>query len=412
MLTPHIHVSTRTPSTARAATGSGSSSHERMLLALDFDGVLGDTAGESAVAALRCLERGRFAPGLLEELERHVDADIAMTSVEPGGGTGKAATSKQNAKDEGVRAWLVEEVRRARPAVTTGYENLLMMVVLARGLQLGLRGIAEFDMSGRVNATVGDDGEKVFSAALPSDGADMMQRWGAESTEEVEDGLCAMALDGKGITAGRLNGSASGGEAEPLEVNESFFNCGMSRTELVALFGEMRDEMIVEDEEAWVKANRLYDGVADALKAAFADDHGAVDVWIVTTKQERFARLLLSRLGGVEVPPGRCVSLTESGRAKADVLREIQEGITPMEVLDDGADAAPTQSPPPKYSRKVFVEDRLGALERAARESVLDDWQLLLVEYGYNTEDERRRCIDGGRCEVVGIEDVISLIAP
>lgn len=39
----------------------------------------------------------------------------------------------------------------------------------------------------------------------------------------------------------------------------------------------------------------------------------------------------------------------------------------------------------------------------------LADWQLVLVDWGYNTEAERRRAAANERIEVVGIERFVSL---
>ena len=216
---------------------------------MDFDGVIGDTAGESAVAAARCLESS-FAPELLRELEEEVSS----------GETEEASMS--------VRSWLVENVQRARPAVTTGYENLLMMMVLARSLQLGIRGCGEYDADGRVSiaaapAGAAKEGLARIGIPLPSDGADLMRRWGTEGS----GGLCDLALHGRGIVEG---GTGDAG----LHVDASFFNMGMAREELVELFGRTRDEMIRDDQDAWVGANSLYDGVADSLRAALASTPG------------------------------------------------------------------------------------------------------------------------------------------
>ena len=374
---------------------TGEAQRKRRLLALDFDGVIGDTAGESAVAAVRCLER-TFAPDLLRELEEEVSSGEAE----------EASTT--------VRSWLVENVERARPAVCTGYENLLMMMVLARSLQLGIRGCGEYDSEGRVSIAASVEGNKDgigrIAVPLPSDGVDLMRRWGTEGS----GGLCDLALHGTGIVEG---GTGDAG----LYIDKKFFNMGMSREELVQLFGTTRDDMIKDDQEAWVGANRLYDGVADALRAALktpiaADGSTETDIWIVTTKQARFARLLMSKLGGVEVPENKCVSLTESGRAKAEVLYEIQSGITPMEVAyakkrDGGGDNISSSSRVmPEYHEKIFVEDRLGALERVLHDDRLDDWRLLLVDYGYNTEEERRACGTHERMEVIGLKNFCRLL--
>lgn len=55
----------------------------------------------------------------------------------------------------------------------------------------------------------------------------------------------------------------------------------LDRAELVQLFGTTRDEWIESDLPGWLAPNRIYDGVADAVKSALSSDHA----YIVTTKQ-------------------------------------------------------------------------------------------------------------------------------
>ncbi len=54
-----------------------------------------------------------------------------------------------------------------------------------------------------------------------------------------------------------------------------------ARLQLVERFGAARDEWIKEDLNSWLAPNRIYDGVADALRSLKARE----DVYIVTTKQ-------------------------------------------------------------------------------------------------------------------------------
>jgi hypothetical protein len=63
---------------------------------------------------------------------------------------------------------------------------------------------------------------------------------------------------------------------------------------LVERFGSARDEWIKEDLEGWLAPNRIYDGVADALRRLKERE----DVYIVTTKQACWSpRLMLRHLG-------------------------------------------------------------------------------------------------------------------
>lgn len=53
--------------------------------------------------------------------------------------------------------------------------------------------------------------------------------------------------------------------------------------QMVELFGKVRDEWIEQDLAGWLAPNRVYDGVAEPIRAAMASD----EVYIVTTKQVR-----------------------------------------------------------------------------------------------------------------------------
>lgn len=57
----------------------------------------------------------------------------------------------------------------------------------------------------------------------------------------------------------------------------------LDRGEMVELFGSTRDAWITNDVDGWLAPNRIYDGVADAMKAAMASPDA--EVFIVTTKQ-------------------------------------------------------------------------------------------------------------------------------
>lgn len=55
--------------------------------------------------------------------------------------------------------------------------------------------------------------------------------------------------------------------------------------QLVNLFGNVRDDWIASDLKGWLAPNRIYPGVADAVKATLKSDD--TEVYIVTTKQVR-----------------------------------------------------------------------------------------------------------------------------
>ncbi|GKU88029.1 hypothetical protein SLEP1_g2342 [Rubroshorea leprosula] len=78
---------------------------------------------------------------------------------------------------------------------------------------------------------------------------------------------------------------------------------GENRDAIVDLFGKVRDEWMDADLATWIGANRFYPGVPEALK--FASSR----IYIVTTKQSRFADALLQELAGVSIPPERIYGL-------------------------------------------------------------------------------------------------------
>lgn len=57
----------------------------------------------------------------------------------------------------------------------------------------------------------------------------------------------------------------------------------LQRGDMVDLFGSTRDEWMARDLEGWLAPNKIYDGVADPIRAAMANP--ATEVYIVTTKQ-------------------------------------------------------------------------------------------------------------------------------
>ena len=72
-------------------------------------------------------------------------------------------------------------------------------------------------------------------------------------------------------------------------------------------------QLMAADMEGWLAPNRIYPGVADAMRALMA----AHEVYIVTTKQARFTEAILRQMAGISFPPDRIFSQTVSGRVRA-----------------------------------------------------------------------------------------------
>ncbi len=147
---------------------------------------------------------------------------------------------------------------------------------------------------------------------------------------------------------------------------------GVTAEALGRALNQIRDDWFARDAGGWVAHHRFYSGVTGQMVALLG---GATQVVIVTTKAERFVRALLvaadPRLAEVTVigrEPGKPVP-------KPDILRRLADraGL--------GADAAGLW----------FVEDMLETLEATAERSELAGARLFLVDWGYNTLEERAR---------------------
>ncbi|OMP00367.1 hypothetical protein COLO4_12726 [Corchorus olitorius] len=152
-----------------------------------------------------------------------------------------------------------------------------------------------------------------------------------------------------------------------------------NREALIDLFGKVRDEWMDKDLATWIGANRFYPGVPDALKFASSS------IYIVTTKQGRFADALLRELAGVTIPPERIYGLGTGPKVK--VLKQLQ------------------QRPEHQGMKLHFVEDRLATLKNVIKEPELDGWNLYLVDWGYNTQKEREEAASIPRIQLLQLPD-------
>jgi hypothetical protein len=157
----------------------------------------------------------------------------------------------------------------------------------------------------------------------------------------------------------------------------------LDRAEMVRGYGAIRDDWMAADLESWLEPNLIYPGVGEAVR--LAETSPDVSVFVVTTKQARFASAIMSRKANIDIPSERLFSQTVSGVPKTEVLLALQ------------ADAAPG-------ARLVFVEDKMSTLETVCARDGLEKWELFLVDWGYNTEEERARARANPRIRVVDVE--------
>ena len=127
-------------------------------------------------------------------------------------------------------------------------------------------------------------------------------------------------------------------------------------------FGNTRDKWIAEDLENWLKMNPLFPGIQQKLVSIHNDD-----CFIITTKQERFVDQILSA-NNISIPAQHIYGLDRQ-LSKQQVLRQLQ---------NDHPDRA-----------ILFIEDRLPTLIKVMNDHDLKEVQLLLADWGYNTQHDK-----------------------
>lgn len=86
-------------------------------------------------------------------------------------------------------------------------------------------------------------------------------------------------------------------------------------------------------------------------------------------------------MAGIDFPLERIFSMTVSGKPKTGVLKQLAAD-------HPGATAH-------------FVEDKLATLQKVEADGGLDDYNLYLVNWGYNTESEKQYARDSERIELI-----------
>jgi hypothetical protein len=186
----------------------------RRVFALDFDGVICNSVGESSQSAYRYLQKNE--PQILV-------------------GTGW---------ENQCPPWLIHKMRKLRPVVETGYENILLARLLIEEQKLDL------------------DEFKSEQGTRPLQAGELISNWGPDLRDTVQ------------------------------------LRYGYTKEQLVSAFGKERDDWMRDDMASWLNANTFYEGVPDAVKSCMGD------AYIITTKQQRFACALLEHAGlGKEFPP-------------------------------------------------------------------------------------------------------------
>ena len=145
---------------------------------------------------------------------------------------------------------------------------------------------------------------------------------------------------------------------------------------------QIRDEWINADLEGWLSLHRFYPGVINKVKQVLAS---STQLFIVTTKEGRFAQKLLQEAG---------VNLEKENifgkgvkRPKHQTLREL---ITKFSVSNQEV---------------CFIEDRLKTLHSVAQQPDLQGIRLFLADWGYNIERDRQSVKEHSQIKLLSLED-------
>lgn len=221
------------------------------------------------------------------------------------------------------KAQVMQSMAKLRPIIETGYENMLLVRLMYEELLMSRN-----SETGTRPLTVGEVSAN-WGELLPS----LLQRWGLEP---------------------------------PM---------------LIDFFGQVRDEWMEEDLAAWLAPNTMYPGLVDALNAS------EVDMYIITTKQQRFAHALLKDAG--------CTKFLDKSKiyglgmgSKVEVMRDLQSR--------------------PEYQGRTlhFIEDRLKTLQGVIKAGDdLSSWQLYLCDWGYCTPSDLRAAMSQDRISEIRLPD-------
>jgi phosphoglycolate phosphatase-like HAD superfamily hydrolase len=157
-------------------------------------------------------------------------------------------------------------------------------------------------------------------------------------------------------------------------------NDKLQAREIAAKLDNQRDEWITTDLDGWLSLHRFYPGVIEKIKLTL--DSG-VKLYIVTTKEGRFAQQLLQQ-EGVNLPTSSIYG-KEVKRPKYEILRELKQQ----------AENQPVSL--------WFVEDRLKTLQLVQQQTDLGDLKLFLADWGYNTQAEREAAQNDARIRLLSL---------
>ncbi len=142
----------------------------------------------------------------------------------------------------------------------------------------------------------------------------------------------------------------------------------------------VRDYWIAADLSNWLAEHRFYPGVIDRLKTTLASP---TRVFIISTKEARFIATLLQQQG-VDLENLRIFG-KDTQKPKHQILRELIAQYGSEQIF-------------------WFVEDRLKTLQGIEKQPDLQNIQLFLADWGYNTPKERSLAVQNPLIHLISLQ--------
>ncbi len=156
----------------------------------------------------------------------------------------------------------------------------------------------------------------------------------------------------------------------------------LTKAQSVQALDGVRDRQIKSDLQSWLDLHRFYPGMIQKVDELLKSD---IPVYIVSTKEGRFIKALLSQ-SGVDFPEERIIG-KEVKRPKYETLRLLKAKHNASNIW--------------------FVEDRLPALSEVKEQTDLAEVQLFLADWGYNLEADRAQARQDSRIHLLSLEKVV-----
>ncbi|MGF1587734.1 MAG: HAD family hydrolase [Pleurocapsa sp.] len=168
-------------------------------------------------------------------------------------------------------------------------------------------------------------------------------------------------------------------QAISLQITESE---GLNKQAVVQQLDRVRDSWIENNLADWLKLHRFYPGVIERLQQIV---NSAVELYIITTKEGRFAQKLLTQ-EGINLSMAQIFG-KESKCPKYETLRILRD----------------RHQQPGEDISIFFVEDRLKALQQVMQQTDLESVELFLADWGYNLQGDRYLASQSQRIQLLSL---------